>query len=756
MRPYKNQYAKRSSQLGFGMAYAFAALAVMGTISVLGYSVYAGVTKSTSQSQNQTQSGALLSQAIAVLATETTDSDGDGFAEGTAQNTNGTKPTGGGTIPDASGAPKTDAWGSSIGYCTWDNGSTNISANRITGDSPGAQSSSVIAVVSSGADKTFQMTCADAKAGARKGDDGYRVLTVSQVNQGVGGTVFYHDPVDCENATTPSSDLLGNPAGCGTSTSRLDLLDTASLKDGQFIVVRKSGKPKQWHAASSTWKNLSGSATPPDAFSFTPVTDATTSTLYTSNAVTVTGIDSGTIISISGGEYQIDGGAWTSNMGIINPGSALAVRQTSSASFSTTTLVTVIIGNTQQSYSVTTLAQDTAPNAFSFTPASLTNVAANSVNPTNSITITGINSPAAVSASGTGTTQQCNTNGGGWGNCTGTISNNQTIAIRHTASATSNTSTTSILTVGGVSATFTVTTAVVSCPTGFILIPGSANYSFAGQTPAGGWCVMKYEASYYSTAGKTHDYFNGYCYATGCGVTVNGLGQIASNSGTWAINYISRDESETLCSSQLVNQTGATVSNGHVLPVGLWSKINRDIEQQPINWSQNAVGNFYLSRGCATSATSACGGYQGVTASSSNDTIANPTGYYSNRAWKLSTGEVIHDIAGNLWEWFYDLHNNGGNVAATWYSADNVQRTALGVSTTPSGTYALQAEADPGGHGFGYTYNAGVAAGTFAAIFGGTWYYTSGAGVFASFWSAYSSSADRGSSVGFRCVAPAQ
>lgn len=755
MRSYKIHYAKRSSQLGFGMAYAFAALAVLGTISVLGYNVYAGVTKSTSQSQNQTQSGALLSQAIAVLATETTDSDGDGFAEGAAQNTNGTKPTGGGTIPNVSGAPKTDAWGSSIGYCAWDNGSTNISANRITGDNPGTQSSSVLAVVSSGADKTFQMTCADAKAGARKGDDGYRVLTVSQINQGVGGTVFYHDPVDCENATTPSSDLLGNPANCGTSTSRLDLLNAASLKDGQFIVVRKSGKPKQWHAASSTWKNLSGSATPPDAFSFTPVTNAATSTLYTSNTVTVTGIDPGTIISVSGGEYRINGGAWASNIGIINPDSTLAVRQTSSASFSTATLVTVIIGNTQQSYSVTTLAQDTAPNAFSFTPTSLTNVAANSVNATNSITITGINSPAAVSASGTGTTQQCNINNAGWGNCTGTISNNQTIAIRHTASATSNTSTTSILTVGGVSATFTVTTAVVSCPTGLILIPGSANYSFAGQTPAGGWCVMKYEASYYSTAGKTHDCFNGYGYAAGC-ATANGSGQIASNSGTWAINYISRDESETLCSSQLVSQTGAAVSNGHLLPVGLWSKINRDIEQQAINWSGNSVGNGYLSRGCVTSATSACSGYQGVTITSPNDTITNPTGYYSNRAWKLSTGDSIHDFAGNLWEWFYDLHDSAGNAIITWYSSDNVQRTALGFSITPSGTYAALIEGNPSGHGFGYTSNSGVAAGIYAAVFGGFWANTFNAGVFASGWSALSPSTSRFNYFGFRCVAPAQ
>jgi hypothetical protein len=391
------------------LSYAMAGLAALGVISVLGYNVYAGITKSNSQTQNKSLSGALLSQAITVLATETQDSDGDGYPEGAAQNTVGTKPTGGGTLSATSGAPKTDSWGSAIGYCAWDNGSTNASANRITGDTPGTQGSAVIAVISSGADKVFQMTCADAKSGTLKGDDGYRMLTVSQINQGVGGTVYYRDPVDCESATVPTNDLQGNPAGCGTSTSRLDLVDTSSLKDGMFIVVRKNGKTKQWNAASATWKTLSGAASAPDAFSFTPVTGAQLSTLYTSNTVTITGIDSGSLISIAGGEYSINGGAWTSLMGTINPNDTLALRQTSSASFDTTTYATASIAGTQSSYSVTTLSQDSTPDAFAFSPASVTGVSPGSVNASNAVTITGLNSAAAISISGTGTSQQCNT-----------------------------------------------------------------------------------------------------------------------------------------------------------------------------------------------------------------------------------------------------------------------------------------------------------------------------------------------------------
>lgn len=152
------------------------------------------------------QSGELLTQASYTLTTEASDSDGDGYSESTA----GAVVLGDGwTVPATSGAPKSDAWGQAIKYCPWDNGTTNSSTGRLTGDTPGTQSSIVFAVISSGPDKAFNTTCAQAKAGTVLGDDGMRVKTQAQVVQGVGGTVYYGDPV----STSAALPATGNKTG---------------------------------------------------------------------------------------------------------------------------------------------------------------------------------------------------------------------------------------------------------------------------------------------------------------------------------------------------------------------------------------------------------------------------------------------------------------------------------------------------------------------------------------------------------------
>jgi agarase len=50
----------------------------------------------------------------------------------------------------------------------------------------------------------------------------------------------------------------------------------------------------------------------PNAFSFNAITNAVLNSGYTSNAITVTGINTGTSISISNGRYRINAGGFTS------------------------------------------------------------------------------------------------------------------------------------------------------------------------------------------------------------------------------------------------------------------------------------------------------------------------------------------------------------------------------------------------------------------------------------------------------------
>lgn len=94
----------------------------------------------------------------------------------------------------------------------------------------------------------------------------------------------------------------------------------------------------------------------PDAFTFTDVTGATVSTLYTSNTITVAGLGSGisTAVSITGGQYSKNGGAYTSAAGTAVNGDTFAVQQTSSASGGTATNTVLTIGGVSDTYTTTT------------------------------------------------------------------------------------------------------------------------------------------------------------------------------------------------------------------------------------------------------------------------------------------------------------------------------------------------------------------------------------------------------------------
>ena len=99
---------------------------------------------------------------------------------------------------------------------------------------------------------------------------------------------------------------------------------------------------------------------------------------------------------------------------------------------------------------------DTTPNAFSFVDQN--GVALSSVVTSAPVTITGIDSPAAVTVSGTGGTYSvgCTTT---YINTSSTIVNNETVCVRHTSSSSPSTTVNTLLTVGGVSDTFSSTTA---------------------------------------------------------------------------------------------------------------------------------------------------------------------------------------------------------------------------------------------------------------------------------------------------------
>jgi hypothetical protein len=129
------------------------------------------------------------------------------------------------------------------------------------------------------------------------------------------------------------------------------------------LAVRPDGTQAFAGTGSGTVLGYAFSDTTPNAFSFTPQTNVALSTAITSNSITVSGINTGTAISITGGQYALNGGAYTATAGTVNNGDTVTLRLTSSASFSTTSLATLTIGTQSAVFQVTTQAAVTSYTA---------------------------------------------------------------------------------------------------------------------------------------------------------------------------------------------------------------------------------------------------------------------------------------------------------------------------------------------------------------------------------------------------------
>jgi hypothetical protein len=84
-----------------------------------------------------------------------------------------------------------------------------------------------------------------------------------------------------------------------------------------------------WNTA--IWAQAGASDTTPDQFTFADRFNVATSTQITSDPVTITGIDAAADITVTGGEYNINGGAFTSAPGTVVNGDVIRARHTSSA-----------------------------------------------------------------------------------------------------------------------------------------------------------------------------------------------------------------------------------------------------------------------------------------------------------------------------------------------------------------------------------------------------------------------------------------
>jgi hypothetical protein len=195
--------------------------------------------------------------------------------------------------------------------------------------------------------------------------------------------------------------------------------------------------------------------TTPNPFSFAPVTQAAAGSTVNSAPAAISGINAATPVSIVGGTYSINNGAFTSAPGTITNNQNVTVRVVASSLPGGTNMATLNIGGMSGTFVVTTAtaAPDTTPDAFSF--ASVFGAPQSTPITSNVVTITGINAPAAISVSG----GEYALNGGAFTSASGMAANNQTLQLRGMSAAMNSATTNVFVTVGGYTASFSITTA---------------------------------------------------------------------------------------------------------------------------------------------------------------------------------------------------------------------------------------------------------------------------------------------------------
>lgn len=199
--------------------------------------------------------------------------------------------------------------------------------------------------------------------------------------------------------------------------------------------------------------------TAPDAFTFAPITGSEPNALAVSAPVTITGITAPVPVSVSGeGDPQIstDGGATWGSTGTVSPNGSLMVRLSSLLTYDATRTVTVNVNGLTVAYSVTTRAGDATPDPFSFSD--LTGQSRSTRVVSADVTITGLEVPTQISISGDGAPEYSLDGGVSWGSAPGTVVNNATVRVRLTSSGSYGAAHDALITIGGVTDTFSVTT----------------------------------------------------------------------------------------------------------------------------------------------------------------------------------------------------------------------------------------------------------------------------------------------------------
>lgn len=199
------------------------------------------------------------------------------------------------------------------------------------------------------------------------------------------------------------------------------------------------------------------------SFTISAITDASISTLYTSDDINVTGISGTVDVTLSNGTLLKNGTVLSGLTTTMVDGDYLAIRLTSSNQYETAVSATLTVGGVSRVFTVTTT-DSNQPNSFSFT--AKTGATPGVTYTSNTITISGLDTDTNVTASFNdgGNTADVYLNGAmPSSDSSFIIENGDTLYIKLTASGSYSTTLSATLTAGATSASYSVST--MSAPT---------------------------------------------------------------------------------------------------------------------------------------------------------------------------------------------------------------------------------------------------------------------------------------------------
>lgn len=236
-----------------------------------------------------------------------------------------------------------------------------------------------------------------------------------------------------------------------------------------------------------------------------------------------------------------------------------------------------------------------------------------------------------------------------------------------------------------------------ACPSGFIPVPGSGTYG------TNDFCVMKYGAK--------------------------NVGGVATSQATLT-PWVSISQTTAITTST------AACSGCHLITEGEYLTIVQNALTVPSNWSTGTVGTGYIYSGHNDGApnnalaadTNDSNGYAGET----------NTGGNQRRTLTLSNGQVIWDLAGNVWEWTSGTVQSptvqpgvtgGGLNWREWTDVTNPGTISPNPSASATGIAGASSWNNCSCNGIGQVSSNADETGLSSFIRGGAWSYGGRAGV---------------------------